>query len=480
MKAAVIRTCVNQVCLCDADKTGQYVRQLLEPAFTTVPAAVDTPALFQSALHITGTVPFPVPDVFYESQRLQNKDMEFYLAPVSKSGATTFSSAIHTILCKQFPAGTEMAQAGQFDQLVCEIMELLDQYSGKLGLKRKRNQGEASFTMMAKRPDLCVLIRNALLFKGDDKYEEGKLDQAVAELKQNMRRWSRSYHGQVEFLLCYAMGGGHVRICMLRRDDPDSCLVLSGDHNIYAMRGRLQLLRIAVLLYRILAIQQTQLPRDAVPLGSELEFPSGTTITVMEDYIIKRVDLEKQPHLVDQLQALQQLYKATRASKHLIRSEEGPHIRTRYTVILSPFGDQLGSGSPAVEITSLVQLQAAIRCILLALKDLHAAAFAHTDIRWPNVIKCSNTVFCLIDLETAVKLGCKWNIRKHGPHRNAWTGNTLTRGRYTAESDLALVGQLLTEPELPPLGELGSVFAEDLMAKSLSLQDALHHVWLQS
>ena len=64
--------CVNQVCLCAADRTGQYVRQLLEPAFITVPAAVDIPALFQSALHMSGTLPFPVPDVFYESQRLQN------------------------------------------------------------------------------------------------------------------------------------------------------------------------------------------------------------------------------------------------------------------------------------------------------------------------------------------------------------------------------------------------------------------------
>ena len=60
------------------------------------------------------------------------------------------------------------------------------------------------------------------------------------------------------------MAGGHVRICMLHRDDPDSCQVLSGDHSIYDIKGRLELLRIAVLLYRILAIQQTQLPSDAV------------------------------------------------------------------------------------------------------------------------------------------------------------------------------------------------------------------------
>lgn len=286
---------------------------------------------------------------------------------------------------------------------------------------------------------------------------------------------------QVEFLLCYAMAGGHVRICMLRRDHPDSCLVLSGDHNIYRTRGKLELIRIAVLLYRILTIQQTQLPSDAVPLGSQLEFASGTTITVMEDYVIKCVDTQKQPHLTNQLAELQQMYRATRASKHLIRSKKDPYIHnTRYTVFLSPFGDQLGAGAVSLSITTLAQLKAAINCILLALGDLHTAGFAHTDIRWPNVIKCSNDAFFLIDLETAVRLGCKWDVSKHGPHRNAWTQDTLTRGRYTAQSDLALVGQLLTAPGLPNLGEHGGVLAESLMAKAVSLQDALHHIWLQS
>ena len=69
-------------------------------------------------------------------------------------------------------------------------MELLDQYTGKLSLKRKQNASEASLTLVAKCPDLCALVRNALLFKREDKYEEGKLDLAVAELKQKMHRWS--------------------------------------------------------------------------------------------------------------------------------------------------------------------------------------------------------------------------------------------------------------------------------------------------
>ncbi|KAL3137263.1 hypothetical protein ABBQ32_006809 [Trebouxia sp. C0010 RCD-2024] len=172
------------------DRTGHYVRQLLEPALTAVPLAADVPSLFQSALYCSGTLPFPVPDIFYESQKRQDDDMKYYLAPVSHSGAVAFSSTIHAVLRKS-------STRGQLDQLVFDVMDLLDEYAQKLHLKRKRIEGEVSLTLSAKRPDLCVLVRSALLLKGEDKPEEGQLDQAVAELKQKMRRWSQSHHGQV-------------------------------------------------------------------------------------------------------------------------------------------------------------------------------------------------------------------------------------------------------------------------------------------
>ena len=46
--------------------------------------------------------------------------------------------------------------------------------------------------MNAKRPDLCMLVKNALLFVGEHVSEEGKLDLAVFRLKQKMRQWSRT------------------------------------------------------------------------------------------------------------------------------------------------------------------------------------------------------------------------------------------------------------------------------------------------
>lgn len=104
-------TCVLSM-PCAADQTGQYVCQLLEPAFSTVPVAADIQTLFQSALQSSGTLPFPVPDVFYWAQRMQDEDMKHYLAPVSESGAMAFSSSVHSVLHKQFPAGTGMVPKG--------------------------------------------------------------------------------------------------------------------------------------------------------------------------------------------------------------------------------------------------------------------------------------------------------------------------------------------------------------------------------
>ena len=164
---------------------------------------------------------------------------------------------------------------------------------------------------------------------------------------------------------------------------------------------------------------------------------------------------------------------------HAAHSEDGPYICTKYSVSLYPVVEQLLPQHILARMTSLAQLQAAIKGVLLALKDLHAAKFAHTDTRWPNVINCSNNAFCLIDLETAVEMGCKWNDAKHGPKRICWPDEILTRGKYTAKSDLMLGRQMLKQPELPSLDESGAHFAEQLLAKAWSVESALDYVWLQ-
>jgi len=55
------------------------------------------------------------------------------------------------------------------------MLELLDHYTSRLRMKRKRNESEASLTLNAKRPDLCLLVRDALLFKGENKTDGATL-----------------------------------------------------------------------------------------------------------------------------------------------------------------------------------------------------------------------------------------------------------------------------------------------------------------
>ena len=101
------------------------------------------------------------------------------------------------------------------------MLELLDQYSGRLNLKRKRYEGEASLPSSAKRPDLCLLVRDALLFKGENKTDEGDL--AVAELKRKMQHWNQSFPGQV-ILSCHKVGA-NVKMLSVTNTALKPCLV---------------------------------------------------------------------------------------------------------------------------------------------------------------------------------------------------------------------------------------------------------------
>ena len=76
-----------------------------------------------------------------------------------------------------------------------------------------------------------------------------------------------------------------------------------------------------------------------------------------------------------------------------------------------------------------------------------------------------------------MEMGCK--MRSVVPKRICWPDKILTRGKYTEKSGLMLVGRMLKQPELPSLDESGDPLAKQLLAKSISVESALHHVWLQ-
>ena len=283
---------------------------------------------------------------------------------------------------------------------------------------------------------------------------------------------------QVEYLLCYAMAGTQVRFCMLQRDQP-GCFPLIRDLNVTSIVDRIIIIRLAIVIYRIISRQQEQVPADCVPLGSTFLGSPGTSIQVFDGYSIKIVRLADQPHVQTQAPLLKQLYAATKQSSYLINAKQTPKLhRSTWSVHLAPHGQALQQ--PGNYIRDLRTLQRAVYHVLHGLQDMHAQQAAHTDVRWPNIIMTPGSFFRLIDLETAVPLGCKWEESTHGPHRKCWGSDStevLEGGNFTASSDLKLVSKLMQASTLPPLDVHGQQLAAALQHGSLSLSAALAHPW---
>lgn len=281
---------------------------------------------------------------------------------------------------------------------------------------------------------------------------------------------------QVEYLLCYAMAETQVRFCMLQQDQP-GCVQLIRDLNFTSLLDRIIIIRLAIIIYRIIYKQQVQLPADCVPLGSTFPGSPGTSIQVFDGYVIKIVRLGDQPHVKKQAAFLMKLYADTNQSSYLINAKQTPKLhRSTWSVHLDLYGQTLHQ--PGHYIRDLPTLQRAVHHVLHGLQDMHTQNAAHTDVRWPNIIMTSGSSFRLIDLETAVPLGCKWKQATHGPHRKCWDGMAiLNNGRFTASSDLKLVSRLMQASTLPPLDGLGQQLAAALQHGSLSLSAALAHPW---
>ncbi|KAK9834791.1 hypothetical protein WJX74_010603 [Apatococcus lobatus] len=252
-----------------------------------------------------------------------------------------------------------------------------------------------------------------------------------------MSSWSQCFHGQLEYLLCFGMAGTQVRFCMLQKDQP-GCLPLMRDLNVTSSLDRIIVMRLTFTIYRIISKQQEQLPADCVPRGSTFLGSPGISIQVFDGYIIKSVQLGDQPRVEKQAAFLTDLYAATGQSSHLVNAKQSRKLHgSTWSVHLVPHGQALQQ--PGYYIRDVPTLQRAMHHMLHGLEARHAQQAAYTDVCWPNIIMTPGSSFRLIDLETAVPLGCKRNESTHGPCCKCWGSvgsEVLENGRFTASSGL--------------------------------------------
>ena len=125
-------------------------------------------------------------------------------------------------------------------------------------------------------------------------------------------------------------------------------------------------------------------------------------------------------------------------------------------VKLRPFGVVASSRLPS----TLVELRSALRCILTCLVDLHAAGWAHLDLRWSNVVFMAPSEWYVIDAEFA---------RPFGSHMPDLKVRDTEAEQADAQADCYLVGCMMKEMEtkLP-----FDAPARDVLALLLAPRDA--------
>ncbi|KAL3132969.1 hypothetical protein ABBQ38_006880 [Trebouxia sp. C0009 RCD-2024] len=458
------------------DKTARKVAQLAQLVQGPPPSFHELEAyLFRHP-----DVKLPVSDAKYYSLVAANEALMSKIEPASASGAEALAEVVTAALRMQYePVEDETSLAGFVDMLLWHIWRCIDMYDQgpKLGMRRKRNCAADSATLKGKRPDFFLLSSRALLFKGEDKTSEAELGKALEELSTKLKDWGAAVHGKVEYLLCYACAGSQFQMCAMQLGTPGA-FRFRRPLSLVTLEDRLQIVWIAVQSYWVMKAQAEQVPSVLLPVG-HTNITTFSKVQIFDSFVQKRITFSDEAWPPNRCQLMEKIYAASKDCPFLIHAKQPPHASQNgkeYIVDLEPVGQPVLSKHFDQRPQSSGELKKSIRCILHALKVLHQAGYAHTDLRWENIILQHAGQWVLIDLEFA----CVLNSVPFTP-----TGHTrnvrseLYTQPWSRSCDLVLVGDLIEACHVQNLGDQGIELKDRMQAGQCNTAaSVLEHPWL--
>lgn len=181
--------------------------------------------------------------------------------------------------------------ANKADELVGVVLTMLDRLTGALGATSYRNAVDPSGTTDVRmRPDYWLLVLGALLLKAEHKRSRSELGDAKAELASKMKGWNAVALSGLAFLPCFAVGGEQLQFCAVVRN-ADGSLAVEDASPVFNMNVDLDRLRIvcaACNMFRVLVALRRRMPAKVPPLYTAQVRPCGTSITVMDDHVVKK------------------------------------------------------------------------------------------------------------------------------------------------------------------------------------------------
>ncbi|GAQ83816.1 Hypothetical protein KFL_001630140 [Klebsormidium nitens] len=348
----------------------------------------------------------------------------------------------------------------------------------KLGLEYNKNvQTKETFSIphiANTRPDGTAVAKYALLLAGEEKPEDGTLQEALADLKAKFREpFSKLHYGVLPYIICYTASGKQVQFYSLQLD------AITGVIHYNTPEGRAKVLHVVTNLYRLLLKMKETLPEPGgLALFEKVKRPSGAVVEAGFYSVKKTIRgaasfFETAGTSAEHVKAAYQVAKTTR---FLVQAAQGPVVhRDVYLVEGKPLG------CPAV-VKSEEDVRRLVHDLLHGLDKLHTANICHRDIQQPNVISCldaSNSLarYILIDLESAAPAGASLPA----VHYDAWEDETLVGGRYVAESDLyqlAKMVQITARSGAVELSEDARALLKELRGKQRSASSLLQENWV--
>lgn len=269
---------------------------------------------------------------------------------------------------------------------------------GDITYDSDRNSTDASgATAKGLRPDYCLWMQGALIFKSEHKADASGMTEALNELSSKMTGWNPvALRGlpflpafalarhSLQFVALYPDNGGIVRMRTVLR-----CWDLSIVwHRFSVLRAAMNMARVFVALRRLL-------PREVIPLYQSI-LRAGGEMIFYDDHVVKVTTYAAPPQLYDLLG------RGCPASSipntiHVSNTKTRPDgtIQLELRPVCRPHAH------PSTEM----ELKKAIRSVLIALNYLHAQGFVHRDVRWENVLQTVDGTWILADFELAAKVG---------------------------------------------------------------------------
>ncbi|EFJ46150.1 hypothetical protein VOLCADRAFT_93603 [Volvox carteri f. nagariensis] len=427
--------------------------------------------------------PLPLDPVTYDRLRYDVGCHRVLHLVEATPGAFTLSATVFTALRPGPPSESEISLAVNLGRLIDALFAELQDLTGLLPHRLDHDTSDSSgVTCGLLRPDFCLWVDDTLVFKGEVMAISRDLRLAVDKLGYKMGHvWSPIAFGNLPYLPCYATAGSQLQFYALLKSQPQQPVSISKRFDLSVVADRVEVAHHVANLFRLLCwCLRPLLPPYPVTVGAVLERSHGTTITILTDRVVKRIENFASNNKGVEYDDLANVYGATRRAAGLIHATEGPTLSERkgtYKVTLAPLGSHR---RPANE----GELRRAIQDVLRGVAALHEAGYVHRDIRWENVLWIGQGSWMLSDLESVARPPAQ-TAGEGSFHAACWTDDTLDeRGMYTTASDVQLVGRLIENCDILSLGaqcvELKAQLTASAAASRPSAVEALCHPWFSA